>query len=161
MNTLFYNPLHQVCESSFVILLIGAFFPWCVFFWISSFLSWLHIFLWFLGCSNTLLLLSFTALHGHQSCNYHIFVDFVVTVVVCRLGKLQWWCANFHSVLLFSCTGCNNFLTAAICFKSYDWCQSISPFFSWDKIFQTTCWQQSLPTAMTQFLWSGEDHLCC
>ncbi len=114
----------------------------------------------FLDAQTPLLLLSFIALHGHQSCNYHILVDFVVTVAGCRLGKLQWWCANFLSLLLFSCMACNNFLTAAVCFKSYDWCQSISWFFSWDKTFQTT-WQQSLPTAMTQFLWSGEDHHSC
>ncbi len=47
-------------------------------------------------------------------------------------------CANFLSVLLFLCSSCNNFLTAAVCFKSYDWCQPISQFFSWDRIFQTT-----------------------
>jgi len=88
----------------------------------------------------------------------------IITFLLILLLIQQWtdWekCADFLSVLLFSCSACRIFLTAAVCFKSYDWCQPISQFFSWDKIFQTT-WQQSLPPAMTQFLWSGEDHHCC
>jgi hypothetical protein len=44
----------------------------------------------FLDAQTPLLLLSFIALSSHQSCNYDILIDFVVTVVVCRLGKQQW-----------------------------------------------------------------------
>jgi len=52
----------------------------------------------FLDAQTPLLLLSFIALHGHPSCNYHILVDFVVNSTAYRLGKV---CQFSFSALIF------------------------------------------------------------
>jgi hypothetical protein len=98
MNTLFYNPLHQICESSFVIVLVGAFFRGVCFFGSHLFFRDYMSFSGFLDAQTPLLLLSFIALHGHPSCNYHILVDFVVNLTVYRLGKV---CQFSFSALIF------------------------------------------------------------